>query len=641
MCGIAGYINIESSDTLNIGRLKSALMHRGADHFGSYKSDRHFLFSSRFSVRGDSFGNQPFTSPDGQTVVVYNGEIYNYLDLKKELEVKGYKFKSSCDGEILPALFNEYGKELGHRLNGDFAIAILDLKQESLHLIRDRFGVRPIFYQKIGKTVWFGSEAKAIFAMTGKTPSLSEKSIDSFMFMGFLPSPLSMFDEVQRVPASSVCSFSKDGSVSVEKFWEHPAGVIDYSISASQAREKVNELLDSAIGLRMESDRPVGVFLSGGIDSSAVSYIGKKHNSAIRAYTLDFAENGFSEAQEALEYGESIGIDVTSVLFSPDKIPSILPKMVSHAELPLLTTGPAAFYDLARAAKRDVGVVLGGEGADELFWGYGHHRLWCDYRWMKHPLGSYLKGLYKKIAGKKKSKYLFPNGSQLDSMVTVFGSELSNLVNGLDLGGDVSRLVGRASNIELAKVIYSDLKHSISSLNKYDQLSHVEFYTWLENHLLVVNGDRPSMAATLETRYPFLDHRLVEYVAKVPPHLKFTRPESKVLLRDAFKSGLPCSRHKTIKRPFVAPKCKALIGHDGKSGCDYSDYLTSESTIRKKGYFCPDKFEKTKIKLRELYSTRSYNRESSYGVFSKLESAYMMVLTTHILDEAFVKQRTI
>lgn len=393
---------------------------------------------------------------------------------------------------------------------------------------------------------------------------------------------------------------------------------------------------------------PVGVYLSGGIDSSVISkVVSDLNDKSVDSFTIDFENKTFSEAEKAKSFAAKYNLNHQAFTHSDESSVSNFPKLIKHTECILNTGSPMAFHSLANFAKKKVDVVLGGEGADEVFCGYGFQNI-------EYKRGQYLKWYYApfmpfiKYRLKKTDQYnnFFPPVSEVEYVKEIFGKFSPGWQFFARKGEKLLKLLhikGINSKEEKIKVKdqFSSFIDFSKNISNFDFMTYIDFRTWLEHHLLVINGDRPSMAATIESRYPYLDYRLVEYVCRLPSSFKVNGNISKSLLRDISIDGIDKKVMDRKKVPFLAPACKQFFNQSFKDKYSYIDYFTSVDVIARKGYFNDNVLVDVKKELEIFHNTNEQDKNRSYGDLHIKESVFLTVLSVNLLDEIFVQGNSI
>jgi asparagine synthase (glutamine-hydrolysing) len=643
----------------DVFRASKKLLHRGPDETGSFFNNYSALCVLRYKVQGITNGAQPFRSSCGQFIVIYNGEIYNHVELRKHLNGKGIIIDSMSDGAVIPDLFALYGPNFITLLNGEFAIAILDTYQKSIHLYRDRFGIRPLFLHQGDGVFVFASEAKAIAELCYATRNLNLRSLGSFALTGFLKNPQTLFHEIEQIPVASFVSLQSNGKKITSRYWDFPF-VHSFSAPAlycerdrtqyfdeNVVTETLSELLDDAVKVRLATEIPFGVFLSSGLDSSLIAHTASRYTAGpINTFTLRFQESGFDESKEAAAFAKASGFSHHILDYNDNLAVSLFPHLIFHTEGIINSGGPMAFHALAKFAKQHCGVVLGGEGADEVFHGYGFHREHRLFAMLRN-LGIcgdnfFSRGIFKAFDLAKKD--MFPDKELIQRAIDLFGRNSLGLhyyarkgqvlFPGLQIFG-----VSEHEAISATNDAFSSMLNRGSNLCDLNFLTLIDFETWLESHLLVNNGDRSTMGSTLEVRYPYLDHRLVEYVSKCPIEKRVSLLTNKVLLRKLNVNNFPKAMLKKKKNPFLAPSGKPFFNLEMRKKYTYINELISYRSIKEKGYFNAETLSPILKELADFYQSSHFNKNNSYGRAHLLESIFLTVLSVQVWDEIFIQGR--
>jgi asparagine synthase (glutamine-hydrolysing) len=598
MCAIYGYFT-PSRKTENgqkvLDGMGEALKHRGPDGTGSYATPEFGFGHARLAIIGAQNGAQPFEA--GRTRAVVAGEIFNYVELRKELEAEGRRFRTLSDGEVVAHLFEKEGIDCLERLNGQFAIAIWDEKARELYLARDRFGIVPLCYASSKGRLAFASEAKGIFRYPGMDREADAAAIDQiFTFWTTVPGQTA-FRGVREVPPGHFLKISEN-EIAESKYWElsfHPDGGYDRRAPEEWA-EEVDGLLKDAVRLRLRSDGPVGVYASGGVDSSLVAALAKAAP-GVETFSLSFDDARYDESPDQERVTAALGLPARTV--KANVTLESLRRAVYHAERPFLRTAPAPFLALAescRASGRKV--ALTGEGADELFLGYELFkevkiRLYCERVPGSRKRARLLNRVHKDIpffrsADSAYLKHTFLGGPEDDPFVSHrprwnAASRLKNYFS-----GDFRERI-RSSNALHA--LSTGLPDGFDDWDAIGRAQALETALLLGGYLLSTQGDRPAMAHAVELRQPFLDHRLAELAASIPPTVRMRGLSEKSLLRKVAARHLPQDIAQRPKKAYAAP---ALNADDPQLR-----ELLSEAPVRKAGYFDPAEVNKLVKKARD------------------------------------------
>jgi len=544
--------------------MATALRHRGPDGAGVWVDDRASLGHRRLAIIDLSdAAAQPMTGVSG-AVITYNGEIYNYRELRADLEAKGERFRSDSDTEILLRLWEREGPRCLDRLVGMFAFAIWDPRSGRLFLARDRLGKKPLYYAHRGVRLAFGSEPKALFALPelAESAAIDPHALSDFLSLGYVLTPKSIFSGIARLPAGHYAIFDcNSGRLEVAEYWFlHEFFLADRVAYGSVARERFADLLTDAVTLRLRSDVPVGVFLSGGLDSSAIAAIMAEIDQAgTRAFCVGFTEANFDESLYARLVADHLGIPLTVIANSPAS-PNLIATLMTATDEPFADTSIIPSYLLNVAARHHVTVALTGDGADEILAGYATYRADAYYR-----LTSRVPRMATRFLSRIAERRLRPRDQKVG-----WEYKLRQYIKGHGLSAERAHYWWRVilSDAEKRRLMGDDLIRATAGYDPFDTFDaafrrvagagfldrslYVDIKTWLQDDILI-KADRASMAASLEVRSPFLDHRLVEFVATLDPAAKMDARRQKVALRDMMAQRLPATTLRRPKSGFNAP----------------------------------------------------------------------------------------
>ncbi|KAA9398356.1 asparagine synthase (glutamine-hydrolyzing) [Haloarcula sp. CBA1130] len=529
MCGIAGlYGDIEAG---TIDRMVDCLTHRGPDDDGYHVDGKHGIAMGmrRLSIIDLSNGAQPVYNEDGTVVAVFNGEIYNYQSLRETLEASGHRFTSDSDTEVLVHLWEEYGEELPIYLNGMFAFAIWDEQQECLFLARDRLGIKPLFVTTNQDSFAWASELQPLLR-AGVEPTVNQSALSDYFNLGFSPWPKTLISGIEKLPPANSLLLS-DGSRVQRQYWSPPAT----TVTRTGASRTVRSLLEKSVEQRLQADVPVGAFLSGGLDSSAIVGLMTEHKDDVRTFSVGFKQAEYDESAEARYVSDYFGTDHTELTVDMSAV-DILPRIISAYSEPLADPAILPTLLLSKRAREDVKVVLSGEGADELFGGSPYHEMVERHRRISAKLPESLFTALKPVATHSPIKprhfrYLSSLGSDEKLIAEVAGnfSRPPDEYLATEGQGNLPDLIQRSLESAESEYLHRQLTFDLSYLLPSKLLHKVDFAT---------------MQASLEARTPFLDHELVEYVHQVPTDQRFDGTY-KPLLRNAVSDLLP---ERTLQR---------------------------------------------------------------------------------------------
>ncbi len=644
MCGIAGIINYNSSEDKQdlLRRMIGLLRHRGPDSAGIYLNGPAGLAHARLSIIDLSSGDQPIHNEDRSVWIVFNGEIFNYPELREDLISRGHRFYTQTDTEVLVHLYEEKGTKLFDDLNGQFALALWDKNRETLLLGRDRMGIRPLFYYHANGRLVFGSEIKALFA-DGQIPrSLNTTSLSNIFTCWSSLGSDTPFEDIYQIPSGHFGLFSREG-INIQPYWKLPIDGSDQNLdrhdhSLSEWTAEFNDLILDATRIRLRADVPVGAYLSGGIDSTFTSALVKQNfNNFLCTFSVQFTDDRFDETHYQETAIEALKTDHRSIRCSAENIGEIFPKVIWHTETPILRTAPVPLYRLSRLVRDNrFKVVLTGEGADEIFAGYNIFKEDRVRRfWARNPESKLrpllLKKLYPYIFSQQNGKAqaflkgFFKRGlSQVDSPVyshilrwqntaqlkNFFSADIKNKVPSFD------QFVDR---------YISTLPSNFMSWHSLSRAQYTEIKIFLSNYLLSSQGDRMAMGNSVEGRYPFLDHRVVEFAFRVPPRFRLNGLEEKFILKQAAQNVIPRELIERPKQPYRAPISRCFWGD---TPLEYVAELLSETAIRQAGYFDPVKVSRLAAKCRQQKGDLLSERENM---------ALVGILSTQLVDHLFIK----
>jgi asparagine synthase (glutamine-hydrolysing) len=560
MCGICGKLVFDLGGAVKPSLLASMLgtiRHRGPDDEGTYIAPQIGLGHRRLSIIDLNTGHQPIFNEDGTIAIVFNGEIYNYGELRNELKGKGHTFRTKSDTEVIVHLYEEYGEACVERLRGMFAFAIWDNREKLLLLARDRVGIKPLYYWYSEEALLFGSEIKAILADPDVGREIDPGMIDRFLSFYFVPGEETLFKGIRKLLPGH-CLVVRSGRVTIRQYWD--LNFTEQPIGVRQAEAKTLELLDEALRLHMISDVPVGFLLSGGVDSTAMMYFAAgKTEFPLSSYTLGFSEGVVADERPyARLAAETYGSEHHEMTISSKDFVDFMPKYIWHMEEPVCEPQAVALYYVSRMAREYVKVLISGEGGDEAFAGYSIYRnlLWLER--MKSVLGPFsglarrtLEGTNRVLHSNKIAKYAplldVPFGSYYYSRTSnpmrFFNRRIDELYT-KDFRGHVSK--------EQSVGVATAYLNNGGGRSKVNRMLYVDTKTSLPDDLLL-KADKMTMANSLELRVPFLDHKLLEFAASLPANYKVRRFTTKYLAKKALTGRLPRPILKRRKVGFPVP----------------------------------------------------------------------------------------
>ena len=539
MCGIAGIVTKRENKKEIIEAMSKRIEHRGPDGEGYFFDGDVALAHRRLSIIDLSTGNQPMFNEDDTVVTVYNGEIYNYVELRDELVKAGHKFKTKSDTEVLIHGFEEWHTDLPKYLRGMFAFAIYDKKSNELFLARDNFGIKPLYYTVMDGTFMFASEIKAFLDTPDFKKELNEDILQAYLEFSFVPTNETFFKGVYRLDAGSSLLY-KDGDIKIDKYFK--LDFKDKEQTLAEAVESISEVMKDSVNRHLLSDVEVGSFLSSGIDSSYIVSLAKP----AKTYTVGYDIDKYDEISYAKDLTEKLGVNNTSKVIKMDEYMEEFPKIMYYLDEP--TSDPAAIslYFVAKLARRDVKVVLSGEGADEFFGGYNYYREEVDMKFY-NKIPYFIRHFIGKIAS------LFPEGYGFNFLVRR-GEKLENSYIGVNRNFSekmARKVLSKEYNlrgIDVTKEIYKQFA-GYSNIHK---MQAIDINYWLMKDILL-KADRMTMASSLEGRVPFIDKEVFKVASGLSIDYKVTKENTKVALREAAKEVIPTEAYKKKKLGFPVP----------------------------------------------------------------------------------------
>lgn len=635
MCGVAGIINYKARhDTIPaVEEMLRSFSYRGPDESGIYHSPSATIGNVRLSIIDLATGQQPLSDVSGRYWIVFNGEIFNYVELREDLEKKGFKLKTQSDTEVLVNLFAVYKEKCLSLLNGQFAVAIWDNKEEKLFIARDRVGIRPLFYTMTNGVFYFASEIKAIFRNKEIKRELNPENLSQIYTFWTAITPATAFRGICELSPGHFMVISREGMI-IKKFWELNFSSSDSAISLSDALDKFNELFTNAVRIRLRADVEVAAYLSGGIDSSTtVAYIKDIEPGILNTFSIGFDDKDFDETKYQEEAVRYLNTNHRAISCSSRDIAEAFPGVVWHSETPLTRTAPTPMLILSKLVRdNNIKVVITGEGSDEILAGYDIFREAIIRRfWASQPSSSLRPTLLKKI---------YPDIPHLRNanpniLKMFFGYRLEETANPL-----YSHLL-RWNNSNHIKKHFSDQIRE--SINEYDPLTDLSarlpdsFMEWsplaraqwlettvfMSGYLLSSQGDRMAMANSVEGRYPFLDYRVIEYCSSIPDNLKLNGLNEKYLLKKLMTGRIPESIVKRPKQPYRAPISSVFMGNERPA---YVNEMLSERITRLAGIFSHDSVAALLAKIEKT------------GTASEMDNmALTAVVSTHLVYRQFVE----
>src|SRR5713226_3856205 len=568
MCGICGILDLRGNNVSaeELKAMSNVLRHRGPDDQGRFFSGPLAFGFRRLSIVDLAGGHQPMTNEDGSVWIVFNGEIYNHAELRPGLQKRGHRFASNSDTETIVHLYEEYGNDCVRHLRGMFAFAIWDTRRKRLFCARDRLGIKPFYYAIVGDRFAFSSEIKALLELQGFRPRLNRDALPEFFAFGYLSSQETLFADVYKLLPGH--RFYIDLATGTEKpqisqYWDLNISPPEYAFGESDYVSQFRDLFTETVRAHLMSDVPVGVFLSGGLDSSSIAAVmADLRKEPIQAFSVGYAEDEYSELSYARQVAKHIGAEYNELILGPEEFFASLPQLIWHEDEPLVWPSSVALYYVSRLAREKVKVVLTGEGGDEMFAGYLKYRVTL---WNARAGPLYRKLVprpLQQLAQKTLSAELIPDWARRklrhsflyypDSFEKIyFDNFYSVFPQDQQPGLFTSELTEELCDIDAYANSMRFFPARGSNGNLLNRLLYLDIKTYLVE--LLMKQDQMSMAASIESRVPFLDHKLVEFAARIPARHKVRYLSGKYLLRKAMEGRLPDEVLNRRKMGFSTP----------------------------------------------------------------------------------------
>jgi asparagine synthase (glutamine-hydrolysing) len=549
VCGIAGKIAAGGGvDEALLERMCDAIRHRGPDSRGTFVGEGAGLGVQRLAIIDLETGDQPISNEDGSVVVVLNGEIYNYRELRAELERSGHRLATRSDTEVIVHLYEELGDDCVERLRGMFAFALWDRRRRRLLIARDRLGKKPLLYSHgADGTLWFGSEAKSILQDPAIGRGVDYDAIDAFLQFGYVPDPLSAFAALRKLPPAHRLTW-EDGAVKTSRYWRLAYTPKAEYASTEDAHEAIRDNLLEATRLRMRSDVPLGAFLSGGVDSTAVvAAMAKQSSGTVKTFSVGFDVDRFDETAHAREVAELFATDHTEFRLEPHAV-EVLPTLVWQYGEPFADESAIPSLYLAEAARREVTVALNGDGGDESFAGYDHYfagMVASRLGWVPAPIARTVAAVSGALAGDPPRFVLARRARSLARAATLSAGDMSTFLEARFTEAERAALYTEEFRAELGRLAplsapgyVARALESSDAPTALERMLDADIHSYLPSDLLV-KMDIATMTHSLEVRSPLLDHVFVEMAARLPADLKRRGRTSKVGLKDALRRWVP------------------------------------------------------------------------------------------------------
>lgn len=639
MCGIAGFFHLNGPRTPDrdlLARMVAMLRHRGPDEFGAFFDRQCALGQARLSIIDLSTGSQPLCNEDRSLWITFNGEIFNYVELRPQLESLGHVFRTRSDTEVIVHAYEQWGKECLNHFNGQFAFALYDRRQKTVFVARDRMGIRPVFYTVHDGIFFFASEIKSLFCNPAIPREIDFEGLDEIFTWWTTAPPRTAFKNINELEAGT-CLEIRDGHISTHRYWQMAfPETFDRKRPADSWAEELHELLVDSVRLRLRADVPVGGYLSGGLDSSATTALIKNFTrTPIETFSIAFQDKAYDESVYQLQMAKFLGTNHHQISCGYRDIAENFPRVIWHAERPVVRTAPTPLLMLSGLVRENnFKVVLTGEGSDEILGGYDIFKeTMIRAFWARNPESTWrpllLKRLYPTLplSAARARFYLetfykaglaetdafhfshIPRMNTTTKIKEFYTHEVHERLAGFDAVAGFGR----------------DLPDTFNRWHHLSRAQYLEARSLLAGYLLSSQGDRVSAANSIEGRFPFLDHRVVEFAANIPPLLKIHGLNEKFLLKKAMTKELPPAILNRVKQPYMAPDSNSFVQPDSP---EYIEDMLSEKTLAEVGVFTPSTVTHLREKCRKL---------SHAHLSFKDNMSFIGILSTQLLYHQYIK----
>lgn len=638
MCGITGVLGLDGTpvDLRMLDRMTAQLTHRGPDEIATLADGPVGLGHARLSIIDVTGGLQPMTASDDTLWLTYNGEIFNYVELRADLIAKGHRFRTTSDTEVLLHLYQEYGPDCVHRMNGQWAFALWDDSKKTLLLSRDRLGVRPLFLAVSNRRLLFASEIKAILASGCLSASIDAPALDQLLTFWTPLSGRTLFEGISEVPPGHSLILSR-GTLRQHCYWQPSFSAVEGPDDQTRADHLLELLLD-AVRLRLRADVPVGAYLSGGLDSTLVAALARRvSGTPPKTFSIGFEDQDLDESRFQQEAAAHLASDHESLLCRRSDVADLFADVIWHTEKPIVRTAPLPLFLLSRLVRsRGIKVVLTGEGADEMLGGYDIFkevkiRQFCarapESTWrpsLLRRLYPYVPALQSQSDGYLRAFFRTSADEMQDPMFSHLPRWRITAHSRLFYSGQLrERLRGHDAVGELRNRLPSEFLH----WDSLERAQYLEATILLPGYILSSQGDRMAMAHSVEARYPFLDHRVVDFALSLPSRLKIKVLNEKYLLKRAARGLVPRAIEARSKQPYRGPDADSFFDAHGRPP-EYVAEVLSPARIGEAGFFDPAAVAKLLMKMRT--SGRASTRDNM---------AFVAILSTQLLHHLFVRTR--
>lgn len=637
MCGIAGFMT-KNPELHELELMLMMISHRGPDELGTYIDSQAALGAARLAIVDLKDGKQPMMSESGDVVLVFNGEIFNYIELMEQLKKEGHTFRTHSDSEVLLKGYLEYGHDFAHYLNGQFAIGIWDLREQKLILARDRVGIRPLFYQHSSQIFSFGSEIKTLLTRKGTHKEINKQALDQIFTFWTPVGSHTMFKGIKELPPGNMLIY-QNNTVQINSYWQWPFPSLHEKKTSSlhETQEQFLEKLKTSVTLNLRADVEVGAYLSGGIDSSSIVALSSKiAGERLQTFSIAFKEESYDERPYQKTVSDLFKTRHQMIECDYPDIEKHFKEVIWHTEMPIFRTAPAPLFllsDYVRSKK--IKVVLTGEGADEILLGYDLFRqVKLRKFWSRQPASKRRPLLFKKLYA-----YLpqFNNERYANLAIQSFKQDLSTsspfYSHLIRFNNNIANKVFYSQELRMALGDYSAYDELLSILpadyfkvDEIDQAQYLEMTTLLRGYLLSSQGDRMSMAHGVEGRYPFLDHEFIEFVNTLPRKFKLSGLKDKLILREVFSRFLPEEIARRPKVAYQSPEVRPFIRIDQTISSLIEQYLNTKA-IDEAGLYAGQLVHSLVKKVQDTDLIRLGTRDNT---------AFVEVLSTQIFYDSFI-----
>lgn len=647
MCGVAGIYNFASPNKPvqeNILKnMLTAIRHRGPDEAGIYLASNMAMGSVRLSIIDISGGQQPISIRDDRYSIVYNGELFNYIEIRKELEQLGCNFVTSTDTEVVVQAYAQFGPDCLKKFNGQFAISIWDKQKKELFLARDRVGIRPLFYTSQNGSITFCSEIKGLFQSPEIERNISPEALSQILTFWTTLTPNTPYKNISEIPPGHFMLVNQTG-IKIHPYWS-----LDFSnerqkseITIDEAADHLRELFRDSVRIRLRADVEVAAYLSGGLDSSiTTAFIHEIEPKILNTFSIGFKDKDFDETSYQLEASKYYNTNHTAFSCTSEEIGENFYNTVKHTEFPILRTAPTPMYMLSKKVReQNIKVVITGEGADEMLAGYNIFKESKIRRfWAKQPSSAIRPLLLSKLY-----PYLPMMKNARSSVLKMFfGYKLNETHNPY-----YSHLLRWHNTSRIQHYFSNDFNSQIGDYSPYSELSNISgFDSWsdlaksqyiestifMSGYLLSSQGDRMAMGNSVEGRYPFLDHRIIEYAATLPSDYKLNSLNEKYILKYMMKDKIPASILKRHKQAYRAPIYSSFFNDNPPA---YVAEMLSESSIKDYGYFDSGKVNKLITKLKTGINISEIDNMALAGILST-QLIHQMYIQNRVQQDSHIK----